>query len=205
MQVKAQGKYLKLSPQKARKLVKSLKRKKAVEALEELNNFPHKSAFLISKVLQSAIANAENNFNLKKDDLLVNQIIINEGPSYKRIKPRARGGRDIIKKRTSHITVILVSSDSLSHKKTEEEIIKKVVEEKEKEVKKIEKKKVAKTITPVKKEKKEKRAKPKTEKTKEQITPQETKKIIEKKEKEKEIVKEKRPFFQRFFRRKGGM
>lgn len=75
------------------------------EALALLKFSPRKAAFLIYKVLSAAIANAENNQSLDVDRLYVSRIMIDQGPSLKRIRPRAKGRADRIIKRTSHITV----------------------------------------------------------------------------------------------------
>lgn len=208
MEIKAKAKYLKISPQKVRRIAFQFKNKNAQKSLEELNTLSQKSAFLIAKLIKSATANAENNFNLKKDDLVISQIIVEEGPSYKRMKPRARGGRDIIKKRTSHIIIILSSKEIPKAKNKKEEIEKPVkidMSKKENQPKMIEKaakkpeKKSTKKKTPKKKLEK---AVEKTSKTsKEEIKETEKPKVTER---EKQPLKEKRPFFQRFFRRKGG-
>lgn len=208
MEIKAKAKYLKISPQKVRRIAFQFKNKNAQKSLEELNTLSQKSAFLIAKLIKSATANAENNFNLKKDDLVISQIIVEEGPSYKRMKPRARGGRDIIKKRTSHIIIILSSKEIPKAKNKKEEIEKLVkidMSKKENQPKMIEKaakkpeKKSTKKKTPKKKLEK---AVEKTSKTsKEEIKETEKPKVTER---EKQPLKEKRPFFQRFFRRKGG-
>lgn len=208
MEIKAKAKYLKISPQKVRRIAFQFKNKNAQKSLEELNTLSQKSAFLIAKLIKSATANAENNFNLKKDDLVISQIIVEEGPLYKRMKPRARGGRDIIKKRTSHIIIILSSKEIPKAKNKKEEIEKPVkidMSKKENQPKMIEKaakkpeKKSTKKKTPKKKLEK---AVEKTSKTsKEEIKETEKPKVTER---EKQPLKEKRPFFQRFFRRKGG-
>ena len=203
MEVKAYAKYLRISPQKARLITQHFKGKNAQKALEELKLIPQKAAYLLAKLIKSALANAENNFNLKKEDLIISQLVVEEGPSYKRIKPRARGGRDVIKKRTSHIRVVLVPQEAVSKKEIRKEekpkIQKAEIETKaeKKEIKKKEAKRAKKEIKvkkPIKKEitKEEKEVK---EEVKEKPTIKE----------EKKPLKERRPFFQRFFRRKGGM
>lgn len=199
MEIRAKAKYLKISAQKVRLLTGQFKNKKPNEVLDILKNMPQKSAGLIIKVIKSAMSNAENNYNLKKDDLILSNIIIEEGPSYKRMKPRARGGRDIVKKRTSHITVILTSPEEEKPK-----IKKEIVKEKPQKVEKAEMKSVKKVS---KTDKKSVKKEEKKEIEKEKWTKEETE-ISNKpqvQEQEKKPVKEKRPFFQRFFRRKGGM
>lgn len=68
---------------------------------------PRKGAYLIEKVLNSAIANAENNFDLDVEDLYVSEAYVNEGPTLKRFRPRAKGSASPINKRTSHITIVV--------------------------------------------------------------------------------------------------
>jgi len=77
------------------------------EALAILKFTPHKATVPVTKVLKSAIANAEHNYELNSDNLYVKEIYVDAGPSLKRIKPRAQGRADLIRKRTSHITVVV--------------------------------------------------------------------------------------------------
>jgi large subunit ribosomal protein L22 len=105
MEVAAKHRGARLSAQKAR-LVADLVRGKGVEeALEILTFSNKKAARIVKKVLDSAIANAEHNDGLDVDDLKVSTIFVDEGPTMKRIKPRAKGRADRICKRTCHITV----------------------------------------------------------------------------------------------------
>jgi len=107
MEVKAIAKRVPVSPQKAR-LVADLVRGKGVgEALSVLGFSAQKSARLVRKVLESAIANAENNQGADVDELKIREIYVDAGVVMKRIKPRAKGRADRITKRTSHITVKL--------------------------------------------------------------------------------------------------
>ena len=107
MEVRAVAKRVKLSPQKAR-LVADLVRGKGVgEALNVLGFSTQKSAGVMRKVLESAIANAENNEGADVDELKVREIYVDAGFVMKRIKPRAKGRADRITKRTSHITIKL--------------------------------------------------------------------------------------------------
>lgn len=107
MEVYALTKYARMSPKKVREVARVIKGRPSSEAMELLRYIPRKSAALIRSTLQSAIANAENNFNLSGDDLLVKNCIVNEGPTFKRFQPVARGSAHPIRKRTSHIKVIL--------------------------------------------------------------------------------------------------
>jgi len=107
VEAKATAKYLRISPRKARQAVDLIRGKRAQEALFLLKVIPKKSARLVYKVLQSAIANAENNRGLDVDKLVVSQAFANPGPTLKRIRPRAMGRAYLIRKRTSHITVVV--------------------------------------------------------------------------------------------------
>lgn len=106
MDVYAKHNYALISPQKARRVIRLVKGKKAVTALALLKTIPHyKGARLIYKVLNSAIANAVNNHGMNKDKLLVSVGSIDEGPRAKRLLPRAFGRAHIKVKRYSHITL----------------------------------------------------------------------------------------------------
>jgi large subunit ribosomal protein L22 len=105
MQVSATAKRLQISPQKARLVVDQVRGKPVADALDILNFSTKKGAVLVRKVLESAIANAENNEGADVDELKVSEVFVNEGMTMKRIKPRAKGRADRIFKRSSHITV----------------------------------------------------------------------------------------------------
>ena len=105
MQVSAKAKRLRISPQKARLVVDMVRGKPVSDALDILMFSTQKGAVLVRKVVESAIANAENNEGADIDELKVSEIFVNEGLTMKRIKPRAKGRADRIFKRTSHITV----------------------------------------------------------------------------------------------------
>lgn len=94
-----------ISAQKARLVVDQIRGKKVEEALNILAFSPKKAAVIIKKVLESAIANAENNDGADVDELKVSSAFVDEGMSLKRIRPRAKGRADRITKRTCHITV----------------------------------------------------------------------------------------------------
>jgi len=105
---RAHAKYLLVSPTKVRRVAKNVRRKPYTEAIAILDNFPHKGAALIKKVLVSAAANALNqNKNLAEDQLYVSELLINEGPRLKRLWHRARGRADMLAKRMSHITAVV--------------------------------------------------------------------------------------------------
>ena len=105
MQVSAHAKRLSISPQKARLVVDQVRGKPVSDALDILNFSTQKGAVLVRKVVESAIANAENNEGADIDELKISEIFVNEGMTMKRIKPRAKGRADRIFKRTSHVTV----------------------------------------------------------------------------------------------------
>ena len=103
MEVRSVYKYARISPKKARDVAREIQGLPVSDAIDTLNFTPKKAAFLIGKTLKSAVANAEN----KHDSLLVKEANISDGPSFRRFKPRARGSASAIKKRTSHIYIIL--------------------------------------------------------------------------------------------------
>jgi len=105
MQVSATAKRLSISAQKARLVADQVRGKPVSDALDILGFSPQKGAVLVRKVVESAIANAENNEGADVDELKISEIFVNEGMSMKRIRPRAKGRADRIVKRTSHITV----------------------------------------------------------------------------------------------------
>lgn len=107
MEAKAILKKIRLVPRRARMTIDLIRYKNVDEAIAILNNTNNKSARIILKVLNSAIANAENNLELNREKLYVKEANINEGPTLKRMKPRARGSADVIFKRTSHVTIIV--------------------------------------------------------------------------------------------------
>lgn len=110
MKAKAISKYVRISPQKARLVCDQIRGKAVGRALEILQFNPKKAARPIRKALESAIANAEHNEGADIDDLKVTEICVNEGPTLKRWRARAKGRASSIFKRTSHITVA-VSDD----------------------------------------------------------------------------------------------
>src|SRR5213594_4636138 len=107
MEVRSTFKYARISPFKAREVTREIQGLPVSAALDLLAFTPKKAAFLIGKTLKSAIANAENNANLKPDGLVVKEATVGEGPTLKRIMPRARGSASRILKRTSHIRIVL--------------------------------------------------------------------------------------------------
>ena len=107
MLVRSTTKHARISPKKARHVVREIQGLPVSEALDALTYTPKKSAVLIGKTLKSAIANAENNHELSADELIIKEATVGEGPTLKRFKPRARGSAGAIRKRTSHIFITL--------------------------------------------------------------------------------------------------
>jgi len=112
MEVAAKHKFARISPQKARLVADQIRGLPVEKAVETLEFSVKKAATLIKKVLNSAMANAENNLGADIDELYVSKIFVDEGPIMKRIQPRAKGRADRILKRTSHITVMVSDSRS---------------------------------------------------------------------------------------------
>jgi large subunit ribosomal protein L22 len=107
MEVKAKLSNLRIAPRKVRLVADLIRQKRAKEALTILNFTVKKASHPLQKLLNSALANAKNNFQLNPDNLYISKITIDEGPKYKRWMPRARGSAYEIQKKTSHITLIL--------------------------------------------------------------------------------------------------
>lgn len=107
MEVKAITKYIRISPYKLRGPVDALKGRSVADALNLLKFMPLKAAGIISKTLGSAVANAEHNNEIDVDDLIIKNIIVDQGPTLKRFRARARGRGARILKRSSHLTVII--------------------------------------------------------------------------------------------------
>jgi large subunit ribosomal protein L22 len=107
MEVRSTYKYARISAFKVREVTREIQGLPVSAALDLLAFTPKKAAFLIGKTLKSAVANAENNANLKPDGLVVKEATAGEGPTIKRIMARARGSASGILKRTSHIRIVL--------------------------------------------------------------------------------------------------
>lgn len=110
MQAKAVAKQIRISPRKARLVVDLIRGKEVGEAFAILRNTPKAASPIVEKVLKSAIANAEHNYEMETNNLRVQQIYVDEGATLKRFRPRAQGRAGRINKRTSHITVIVSDS-----------------------------------------------------------------------------------------------
>jgi large subunit ribosomal protein L22 len=105
MEVKARLSHARISAQKVRLVADQIRGKNVEAALQVLSYSPKKAASIMKKVLESAIANAEHNEGSDIDELKVSTVFVDEGPTMKRIRPRAKGRANRILKRTSHITV----------------------------------------------------------------------------------------------------
>jgi len=111
MEVKAEHRYAKISAFKVREVTREIQGLPAEQALEIVRLIPKKSARLIGKVLASAIANAENNNNLRAASLVIKTAVAGEGPTLKRMQTRARGSGARINKRTAHIKITLTEAE----------------------------------------------------------------------------------------------
>jgi len=107
MEVRAAAKYVRISPQKVRKLIDAVKGKPVEDGLNLLKFMPQKAASIVEKTIRSAVANADQVPDMDVDSLLIQNITADQGPTLKRFRARARGRGTRILKRTSHITVIL--------------------------------------------------------------------------------------------------
>jgi len=106
-ETKAISKYIRINPRKARLVIDLIRGRKVEDAKLELTFSNKKAASLIEKTLDSAVANAENNLGLRREALIVKEARVDEGPTWKRARPKCRGGRAPINKRTSHFTIVV--------------------------------------------------------------------------------------------------
>ncbi len=107
MEAKAKARYVRVAPRKVRAVIDTIRNKDLDEDLSILRYTPRGAAKPVAKVVNSAAANAEFNHEMKRGLLYIDQAYVDEGPTMKRVQPRARGRRNLIFKRTSHITVIV--------------------------------------------------------------------------------------------------
>lgn len=115
IEVKAIAKYVRISPQKVRKLIGVIKGKPVEAGLETLKFMPQKAATIVEKVVRSAVANADQKKDIDIDSMVIRNITADHGPMLKRFRARARGRAARILKRTAHITVVL--SEDSGHKR----------------------------------------------------------------------------------------
>ncbi len=118
MEVRSIYRYARISPFKVREVTREIQGLPVSAALDLLAFTPKKAAFLIGKTLKSAVANAENNANLKADGLVVKEAVVGEGPTMKRMMARARGSGSRILKRTSHIRIVLSDEIEIETRET---------------------------------------------------------------------------------------
>jgi large subunit ribosomal protein L22 len=111
LEAKAVARYVRIAPRKVRPVVDLIRGKSVEEALAVLRFTPDRAARVVAKVVQSAAANAEHNLELPRDSLRVARAYVDHGPTMRRLQPRARGRADIIRRRSSHITVIVAGEE----------------------------------------------------------------------------------------------
>lgn len=107
MQAKATAKQVRIAPRKARLVIDLIRGKEVGEAIAILRHTPKAASPIVEKVLNSAIANAEHNYELEANNLYISEAYVDEGVTLKRFRPRAQGRASRINKRTSHITVVV--------------------------------------------------------------------------------------------------
>lgn len=107
MEARAVLKFARISSRKVKIVIDLIKNKKVGEALAIIKATPKAASPIVEKLIKSAAANAENNHNLNVDSLIIAEAYANQGPTLKRIMPRAQGKANRIRKRSSHITVVL--------------------------------------------------------------------------------------------------
>lgn len=110
-EAKAIAKYVRISPRKVRIVIDLIRGKGVDDAFAVLKFTPKRGAVILDKVLRSAVANAENNFDMDVEKLYIVRCYVDEGPVMKRIHPRSRGQAFSILKRTSHITVVVAERE----------------------------------------------------------------------------------------------
>ncbi len=111
MEAMARARYIRVTPMKARRVVDLIRGRSAAEAQAMLRHAPWAATEPVSKVLASAIANATNNVGLDYNSLVISDARVDEGPTMKRFRPRAQGRAYRIRKRTSHITIVVEAQD----------------------------------------------------------------------------------------------
>lgn len=107
MEIRAKARFVRISPQKIRLIMGQVRGKRVEEALNLLSFAPQRGARILKKLLDSAVANAQQNADTDVDSLFIAKVYADEGPTLKRWRPRAQGRATRIRKRTSHLTVIL--------------------------------------------------------------------------------------------------
>lgn len=111
MDAKAVVRFSRIAPRKARQVIDMIRGKRVSDAQTILKFTPRFAAEVIGKVLNSAVANAENNHNMNRDSLYISEAYVDQGPTMKRYMPRAQGRASAIHKRTSHITIVVAEKE----------------------------------------------------------------------------------------------
>lgn len=111
MEARAVAKYIRLSPLKVQRVAKMIRGQGIKEAEALLRFTPNRAARVVEEVLKSAVANAENNYDVPRDDLVVAKAFVDRGPQTRRVQARARGRADVIIRRSSHITVVVAERE----------------------------------------------------------------------------------------------
>jgi large subunit ribosomal protein L22 len=111
LETRAVARFVRIAPRKARQVIDLIRGKQVSDAQTILKFTPRFSADIIGKVLNSAVANAENNHKMNRDRLIVSEAYVDQGPTMKRYMPRAQGRASLIHKRTSHITIVLAEKE----------------------------------------------------------------------------------------------
>ncbi|MFJ8263932.1 50S ribosomal protein L22 [Rummeliibacillus sp. NPDC094406] len=106
-QAKAIARTVRIAPRKVRLVVDLIRGKQVGEAVAILRNTPRAASPVVEKVLKSAVANAEHNYDLDVNNLVISEVFVDEGATLKRFRPRAQGRASAINKRTSHITIVV--------------------------------------------------------------------------------------------------
>jgi large subunit ribosomal protein L22 len=107
MQAKANARHIRIAPRKVKLVIDLIRGKQVGEAISILRHTPRAASPVVEKLLNSAIANAEHNYSMDVNNLVISEIFVNQGPTMKRFRPRAMGRASRINKRTSHITLVV--------------------------------------------------------------------------------------------------
>lgn len=111
MEAKAQAKMVRISSRKVKLVIDLIRGKSVGEAIAILKLTPKAASPVVEKLVYSAVANAEHNYNMDTENLFVKEVYVGEGPTLKRFRPRAQGRATQILKRTSHITVVVAEKE----------------------------------------------------------------------------------------------
>ena len=111
MEARAQSKMVRISSRKVKLVIDLVRGKNVGEAIAILRLTPKAASPVVEKLIKSAVANAEHNYNMDTDSLFIKEIYVGEGPTLKRIRPRAQGRATAIMKRTSHITCVVAERE----------------------------------------------------------------------------------------------